>query len=88
MDAGCMDSRVFALKKPEAKKWHGLRSYCPEFSRSENSQGQTAKRVAPCARTALAKARARPVNYWEIHLRYAFPHYSIYSLRLLLSRKG
>jgi hypothetical protein len=24
-----MDSRVFALQKPEAEKWHGLRSYCP-----------------------------------------------------------
>jgi hypothetical protein len=23
MEAGCMDSWVFALQKPKAKKWHG-----------------------------------------------------------------
>jgi hypothetical protein len=29
MEAGCMDSWVFAMQKPKAKKWHGGRLFFP-----------------------------------------------------------
>jgi hypothetical protein len=41
MDAGWRDRYVFAKQKRKAQKWHGPRTYFLEFSRSENSQGQT-----------------------------------------------
>jgi hypothetical protein len=78
MEAGYINSRVFALQKPKAQKWHT----CPAADPSQT-------RFAGLAARALL--RLKPKRGRKIFKKFIgadTPYYPTYSLRLHIPGKG